>query len=272
LQLSDSKDLVKTALRFALFNELEKSISLKWTGRKEVLKQIEFYEDTLEKYSEEWLHVLKNKLGRKALISWVEKNFGSDKASKVDRILQYGGDPYKELGYVFLEAVKYKLGSLGKEKHEEFLIDILRMFKTVLIDLPDYSKENHAEMFKDLREIQKLWEEIMLPECFDVNFVLFVQKELFKGHFFYGKVDVYEIKPLTPQQLFDFYIKNFAREFIVDGQKGELPLAYARGFPLPPPNLPSSVALSADLGRGSVSTDVRDRPSPTSTMIRISIV
>ena len=231
MQLSDSKDLVKTALRFALFNELEKSISLKWTGRKEVLKQIEFYEDTLEKYSEEWLHVLKNKLGRKALISWVEKNFGSDKASKVDRILQYGGDPYKELGYVFLEAVKYKLGSLGKEKHEEFLIDILRMFKTVLIDLPDYSKENHAEMFKDLREIQKLWEEIMLPECFDVNFVLFVQKELC-----------------------------------------ELPLAYARGFPLPPPNLPSSVALSADLGRGSVSTDVRDRPSPTSTMIRISIV
>ena len=218
MQLSDSKDLVKTALRFALFNELEKSISLKWTGRKEVLKQIEFYEDTLEKYSEEWLHVLKNKLGRKALISWVEKNFGSDKASKVDRILQYGGDPYKELGYVFLEAVKYKLGSLGKEKHEEFLIDILRMFKTVLIDLPDYSKENHAEMFKDLREIQKLWEEIMLPECFDVNFVLFVQKELFKGNFFYGKVDVYEIRPLTPQQ-FDFYIKNFAREFIVDGQK-----------------------------------------------------
>jgi|GEM_PF-5518299 len=41
-------------------------------------------------------------------------------------------------------------------------------------------------------------------------------------------------------------------------------------FPLPPPNLPSSAALSADLGRGSMSTGIRDRPSPTSVIIDVT--
>ena len=65
--------------------------------------------------------------------------------------------------------------------------------------------------------------------------------------------------------LFDLRPKS-RREELFDREKeiedSELPLAYARGFPLPPPNLPSSVALSADLGRGSMSTGILNRPSP----------
>jgi len=41
------------------------------------------------------------------------------------------------------------------------------------------------------------------------NFSVFVQKEMFRDRFFYGKMDVVEIEPLTPEELLEAYKKRF---------------------------------------------------------------
>jgi len=169
---------------------------------------------------------LDHKIGRGSLLSWVGRNW-PDRVSIVKSILEKGVTPNNlglTLGVDLMDGVMEKT---GRKIIDELLISYIVDFReTILIDLPDYSKQNHSEMIKDLREIQKLWEELLLIEAFDVNIVLFVQKELFKGHFFYGKADVYEIKPLTPEQLYDFYTKNFAGEFIINNQKITYPAPF----------------------------------------------
>jgi len=216
----------KTALQNALACGLKKSMLLKWTGRKDVFKQMEEYANITSKYFYELLCELDRKMGRRSLLSWIRRNW-PDRVHIVKSILEKGVTPNNlglTLGVDLIDGVMEKA---GRKIIDELLISYIGDFReTILIDLPDYSKQNHSEMIKDLREIQKLWEELLLIEAFDINIVLFVQKELFKGHFFYGKADVYEIKPLTPEQLYDFYTKNFAREFIINNQKITYPAPF----------------------------------------------
>jgi predicted XRE-type DNA-binding protein len=79
--------------------------------------------------------------------------------------------------------------------------------KVLLIDLPDYTKTDKRLMTRDLAEIQDLWEKLYSPR--EVNIVVSIQKELFGGHFFFGKMDVIELLPLKPEEFIYIFKTKF---------------------------------------------------------------
>jgi hypothetical protein len=75
----------------------------------------------------------------------------------------------------------------------------------ILIDLPDYTKTDRRLMAKDLSEVQSLWEKIGKRK----NIVIAIQKELFMGHFFFGKMATIELKPLKPEEFLHVFKTQF---------------------------------------------------------------
>jgi GTPase SAR1 family protein len=86
-----------------------------------------------------------------------------------------------------------------------------------LIDLPDYDRSNISKLRKQLDDFQALWERRIVSHeggyFQNVNIVFFFQKELFYGHFWLGKLDTYEIKPLSHEELISCYKRNFGSTF-----------------------------------------------------------
>jgi hypothetical protein len=86
-----------------------------------------------------------------------------------------------------------------------------------LIDLPDYDRSNISKLRKQLDAFQELWESRIVSHeggyLQNVNIVFFFQKELFYGHFWLGKLDTYEIKPLSSEELISCYKRNFGSTF-----------------------------------------------------------
>jgi len=77
----------------------------------------------------------------------------------------------------------------------------------ILIDLPDYTKTDRRLMSKHLLEVQELWEKVGA----DKNIVIAIQKELFTGHFFFGKMDAIELTPLKPEELMHVFKTQFPK-------------------------------------------------------------
>jgi len=86
------------------------------------------------------------------------------------------------------------------------LLDAVQTKDAIMIDFPDYSRLNQNQMLKDLDDFAKWWETTVLADYEGVynqnpNVIIFFQKELFSGHFLFGKFDVFELKPMSPQLL-----------------------------------------------------------------------
>lgn len=102
---------------------------------------------------------------------------------------------------------------LGTRKCKELLQQsvywALSEMRYIFIDLPDYSKKSRGNMIRDLRDVETLWKKLQqIPYSGSGLFHVFLigcQKELFGGHFFFGKMDVVEIKPLKPNELVQAY-------------------------------------------------------------------
>jgi energy-coupling factor transporter ATP-binding protein EcfA2 len=92
--------------------------------------------------------------------------------------------------------------------HEMFLA-----MRTIFIDTQDYSKTDRRMMARDLGEIYWLWDSICHRRAFDSrrmpNFVVAVQKEMFRDHFFFDKMEKVELEPLKPEQMVEAYRKRF---------------------------------------------------------------
>jgi hypothetical protein len=67
----------------------------------------------------------------------------------------------------------------------------------LLIDTPDYSKSDRRLMAKDLEEIYWLWNTLASSSSIQPNIVLAIQKEMFRDHFFFDKMRVIELRPLS---------------------------------------------------------------------------
>jgi hypothetical protein len=119
--------------------------------------------------------------------------------------------------FQILPLVERALGQAKIEKiKNEFLKEKLETADTLLVDMPDYDRNNRREMSRDFTNLQAWWENVLTDQfegyTQNINLVLFFQKELFHGHFFMGKLDVYELKPLTPDELLKCY-KNLFQSF-----------------------------------------------------------
>jgi hypothetical protein len=75
----------------------------------------------------------------------------------------------------------------------------------ILIDLPDYTKTDRRLMTKDLLGVQGFWEKIGSNK----NIVIAIQKELFGGHFLFGKMTTIELKPLKPEEFLYVFKTQF---------------------------------------------------------------
>lgn len=78
--------------------------------------------------------------------------------------------------------------------------------KTLFIDMGDYSKAARSSMNKHLDQIRDLW---LRTRKYNVTILVSIQKEMFSGHFLFGKIDAVELEPLKPSQLVQAY-KGFS--------------------------------------------------------------
>jgi hypothetical protein len=223
----------KTALRQALYNKLYNSkltaYSIKWVGPPEetIIEGIRNVDDGfLNEYDEEYLTELfeilyKRHAYRGEHISSVADKIVKDLGvrdpdgtitSAIERHIE--GERSKSQLMLLLPYFERAVGSKTlMEVRKGLLRDKLETADVILIDLPDYDRSNIRQMTKDLTAIQEWWEGIFTSQVEgyeqNVSLVIFFQKELFQGHFFMGKLDVYELKPLTPDQLLSCYKGRF---------------------------------------------------------------
>ncbi len=105
-------------------------------------------------------------------------------------------------------------------------IAFLSKFNILFIDLPDYNKKNKDAMSKDLRNIESLWKQVadlttkqevtetdgdittisIVPKRRTLpTLVLGIQKEMYGGHFFLGKMIAVELSPMKPEEMVEAY-------------------------------------------------------------------
>ena len=120
-------------------------------------------------------------------------------------------------GYMTKDAVSLSEAELivGKREckkiMERAVYWALSEARYLFIDLPDYSKSSRRNMIRDLRDVEALWKKLQQEPFEQTNQILVVgcQKELFKGHFFFGKMDVVEIESLKPEELVEAYKRKW---------------------------------------------------------------
>lgn len=88
-------------------------------------------------------------------------------------------------------------------------LNILLRKKVILIDTPDYSKTDKRAMAKDLNDIYWLWNTLTRKSRNRPHLVLAVQKEMFRGHFFFDKMTKIELRPLGPNEMLEAYRRRF---------------------------------------------------------------
>jgi len=80
----------------------------------------------------------------------------------------------------------------------------------LLVDMPDYGAGGGGRMTKDLDGIGKLWYDLRYGKRYDrISLVVAVQRELFRSHYLLGKGEVFELRPLTSEELVLFYRRKF---------------------------------------------------------------
>ena len=104
--------------------------------------------------------------------------------------------------------IKRQLDTFPEDSIAGYLLNFLYLF----IDFPDYSKKSRANMNKDLRDVENLWKTMQerkerIPHS--QVMVLGIQKEMFGGHFFFGKMDIVELSPLKPEEMLEAYKKKW---------------------------------------------------------------
>ena len=89
--------------------------------------------------------------------------------------------------------------------------EILRGKKTILIDMPDYSKTDKRAMAKDFEEVYWLWNFLsdLTFRAPKPNLVIAIQKEMFQGHFFFDKMQKIDLQPLQPNKMVEAYKGHF---------------------------------------------------------------
>ena len=112
-------------------------------------------------------------------------------------------------GTLDLRFAEARLGrSVAEELRREAWLRILISKRVLLIDTPDYSKTDRRLMAKDLEGIYWIWNFVIRHNA-EANIVVAIQKEMFRDHFFFDKMEKVELEPLKPQQMVEAYRKRF---------------------------------------------------------------
>jgi hypothetical protein len=98
-----------------------------------------------------------------------------------------------------------------RELEEHTLDRLLSERRVIMIDMPDYPKHDRRLIARDLDEVQGLWNRLAVSDK-DTGLVIFLQKETFNygDHFFFGKMDIIPLMPLTVTQLLEAYSRRWS--------------------------------------------------------------
>ncbi len=88
-------------------------------------------------------------------------------------------------------------------------IEILMGKETILIDTPDYSKTDMRMMAKDIEGIHWLWHELTSLRPNGPTIIVAIQKEMFRDHFFFDKMQKSELHPLGSALMLEAYRRRF---------------------------------------------------------------
>jgi hypothetical protein len=98
------------------------------------------------------------------------------------------------------------------EETKHFPTYTLAYTNTIIIDMPDYAVRDVRKINSDLNELYTLWEWLKRENYRNhINLIILFQKELVQktDHFFLRKMDIVELKPLTPEQLIEAFKMKF---------------------------------------------------------------
>ena len=97
-----------------------------------------------------------------------------------------------------------------RELRREALYDAMGEKELIMIDLPDYPKHDRRLIARDLDDVQGLWNRLMTAGS-NASFVVFLQKETFNraDHYFYGKMQLIDLAPLSPYELLEAYKRKW---------------------------------------------------------------
>jgi biotin operon repressor len=134
----------------------------------------------------------------------IEEN--AEKKEKIGRMIE---KEWEQLDQIADERTVEKIiGEKGVQSvKRQLLAKFMAQVRYVFIDLPDYTKNDVRAMNKDIDELQHMWMKFTQMAYNKTSFVIAIQKEIAmkRPHFFFGKLSLIEILPLTPQQLLDAY-------------------------------------------------------------------
>ena len=141
--------------------------------------------------------------------SELERSKGTQEVTTLKKLLQSFNvaEVERRLGKSVVERLRY-----------EAFIRTIGEAEVILIDLPDYSRTDMRRVSSDLEGIYWLWNDFSRltgPTFNDLpNIVISFQKEMFRNHYFLGKMNGIELKPLKPQMLVEAYRKRFPNSMI----------------------------------------------------------
>lgn len=99
-----------------------------------------------------------------------------------------------------------------RELEAQALGRLLESQKVIMIDMPDYPRYDRRLITRDLDDIAGLWNRLMVsPGAKETSLVVFIQKETFSAadHFFYGKMEIIDLAPLTTAQLMEAHRRRW---------------------------------------------------------------
>ena len=107
-----------------------------------------------------------------------------------------------------LETMEEALTKSECKKAMEAAMDAeLPFVRYLFIDLPDYDKQGTSTRNLDLQSIETIWKRALDTAGSEMNatIVLGIQKETYGGHFFYGKMHIVDLKPMTREEMIQAY-------------------------------------------------------------------
>jgi hypothetical protein len=176
--------------------------SLKWRSNAGIFEDIGDAEIMLE-YQDSVALAAGDKMQKKSQVAKMNYDFDINRIRDSDnKMAKYS---------IFKRAIKeLTTKEIGKLQYDAIVTTAVGGGLTFLIDFPDYDKHNRAQMLKDLTRFREWWDEIIsqdakFGEGININIVIFFQKELWGGHFAFGKFDVMELKPFKAAEMVNYY-------------------------------------------------------------------
>jgi MarR family len=117
------------------------------------------------------------------------------------------------------DVVKSAMSLLPDSKREAIRKEaLLAIFEyvdapnVIVIDTPDYRRKDARLISRDLGELSGFFQELV-SHRWEGHLVVFIQKELYGGHFFEGKGFRFEIAPFAPEELVRYYQESFGDRY-----------------------------------------------------------